>query len=153
MIRLTILIVLFTISSIVKGQDGFTHIFARGGVVYKNAGQVSAGFDFASKFHNAYELSFSYYRATSAYENYLFGLNYKPVILRKKNTNLRFRFGGYIGTDLGGFVAAPNAGLEWIQSLSGQVDLFIANNNGYFFWAHNNQRWRATAEIGVRFPF
>ncbi|MGO3307107.1 MAG: hypothetical protein ACTILG_10640 [Sphingobacterium sp.] len=65
---------------------------------------------------------------------------------------MRFRFGGYLGTDLNTFVAAPNLGVEWIQSISGKMDLVLANNNGYFFWAQKSHRWRIAAEIGIRFP-
>lgn len=152
MIRLAILISFLSIAAIAKGQDGYTHLFLRGGVVYKQAGQASVGFDFASKYHNAYELAFNYYRAKNDYENYLVGLNYKPVIVRNKNTNFRFRFGAYAGTDLNTFVVAPNVGIEWVQSLSGNLDLIIANNNGYFFFAQKAQRWRIAAEIGIKFP-
>lgn len=152
MTRIILLISFLSIAAISKGQDGFTHLFARGGVVYKQAGQASIGFDFATKYHNAYELAFTYYRTEGSYENYLAGFNYKPVIFRNKNTNMRFRFGGYLGTDLNTFVAAPNLGVEWIQSISGKMDLVLANNNGYFFWAQKSHRWRIAAEIGIRFP-
>lgn len=151
MMRLIILISLLTITQIVKGQDGITYIFLRSGAVYENAGQVSVGIDFPSKFHNAYELSLAYYGKKRNYANYLLGINYKPVLLRNKNTNLRFRFGGYAGTDLERFIAAPNAGLELIQSVSRKLDIAVTNNNGYFFGAKENQRWRTSMEIGIRF--
>lgn len=150
MMRLIILISLLTMVQIVKGQDGITYIFMRGGAVYQNAGQVSAGFDFPSKFHDAYEVSLLYYRSNFNYENYLLGLNYKPVLLRNKNTNLRFRFGAYAGTDLKRFIATPNVGLELIQSLSRNLAIALTNNNGHFFGAKDNQRWRAAVEIGIR---
>ncbi|MCL4638336.1 MAG: hypothetical protein M5Z89_05035 [Olivibacter sp.] len=150
--RYALLVCFLAIAAIVKAQDGYTHLFIRGGAVYKHAAQASIGFDFASQYHRAYELAFTYYRGKGKYENYLAGINYKPVIIRNKNTLLRFRFGGFAGTDLKKFIASPNAGIEWSQSLSGNVDLIISNNNGYFFWAQKNQRWRITAEIGLKFP-
>lgn len=153
MIRIAILISFLSIAAIVvKGQDGYTHLFMRGGAVYKHAGQASVGFDFASKYHNAYELAFTYYRANDEYQNYLLGINYKPVLMRNKNTNFRFRFGAYAGTDLEKFVVSPNIGIELIQSLSGNLDLIIANNNGYYFFAQKAQRWRLAVEIGIKFP-
>lgn len=142
---------MFVAVSVAHAQDGYTHFFIRGGAVYKNAGVASLGLDFAAKYHSSYELGLMYYRNTDKYENYLLGLNYKPVIVRDKNTTLKFRVGGYAGTDLNKFVAAPNVGLEFSQSLSGNVDLIISNNNGYYFWAHKPTRWRMTGEIGFRF--
>lgn len=150
--RLILVISLLAVVAIAKGQDGFTHVFGRGGFANRQASQLSLGFDFAAKYHNAYELAFTYYRAKSSYENLLLGANYKPVILRNKNSNLRFRFGGYFGTDLNKFVVSPNAGLEWVQSLASNIDLIVANNNGYYFGAEKKQRWRIAAEIGIRLP-
>jgi len=152
MSRLILFVFYLSIAAIAKGQDGFTHIFARGGIAYKEAGQASIGFDFASKYHNSYELGFTYFRTKGDYQNYLASLNYKPVIIRNKNSTVRFRFGGYLGTDLNKFVASPNLGLEWAQSVSGNIDIVLANNNGYYFWANKSHRWRIAAEVGVRFP-
>jgi len=152
MTRILTIIFFLSIAAIGKAQDGVNHFFFRGGPVYKNAGQASIGLDFSSKYHNAYELAFTYYKGSGNYQNYLIGLNYKPVIVRNKNANFRFRFGGYAGTDKNRFIAAPNIGLECIFSLSGKVDLMMVNNNGYFFWANKDQRWRIGAEIGLRFP-
>ncbi len=152
MIRILVIGFFLSIVAVGKAQDGVKHLFFRGGATYKLAGQASVGFDFPSKYHSAYELALSYYRTSEDYENVLIGLNYKPVIVRNKNTNFRFRLGTYLGTDFDKFVAAPNAGFEWIVSVSGKVDLMFANNNGFYFWGKNDRRWRVGAEFGLRFP-
>lgn len=152
MTRFFTIIFFLSIVAIGKAQDGVNHFFFRGGAVYERAGQVSIGFDFSSKYHSAYELGLIYYRGRDKYENYLLGLNYKPVIVRNKNTNFRFRLGAFGGTDLKTFVAAPNLGLELVQSISPNVDFIFVNNNGYYFWANKGQRWRIAAEVGLRFP-
>ncbi|WP_312352569.1 hypothetical protein [Sphingobacterium siyangense] len=151
--RYLIFLSFFLIAAITKGQEGFVHVFVRGGLGYPSASQLALGLDFSLKDNNAYELSANYYRSKSRNENILLGINYKPIIIRSKNLNLRFRFGGYLGSDLKTFIVSPNAGIEWIQSLSSNVDLTFANNNGYFFGIDKGQRWRTSAEIGIRLPF
>lgn len=144
-------LILVATVSVASAQDGFTHFFIKGGANYKKAGIATMGLDFASKYHSSYELGLMYYRNTSKYENYLIGFNYKPVVVRNKNSTFKFRFGGYLGTDMKTFVASPNLGLEFLQSISGKTDLVISNNNGYYFFADKSTRWRMSAEIGFRF--
>lgn len=154
-------------------QDGYTHFIARGGYLYKDAGTLSLGFDFAKEYYSSYEVTATFVRSTSkkitnesvynesdstysqrelkhSYENLLLGIQYKPLLLRSKNTAIKFRFGGFIGTDWSNFIASPNIGVEFIQSLTPGVDISFTNNNGYFFWATKPTRWRNTAEIGIR---
>jgi len=131
-------------------QDGFVHFFARGGAGYEKAASATAGLDFAAKYHSSYEVAAMYFRKTDRYENYLVGVNYKPVVVRDKNATLKFRIGGYMGTDLDRFTAAPNIGMEFLHSVSGKVDIMATNNNGIYFFAKKGARWRVSAEIGLR---
>src|SRR5690606_6466764 len=130
MTRFFTIIFFLSIAAIGKAQDGVNYFFFRREAVYERAGQVSIGFDFSSKYQSAYELGLTDYRGRDKYENYLVGLNYKPVIVRNKNTNFRLRFGAFGGTDLKTFVAAPNLGLELDQSISPNVAFIFVNNNG-----------------------
>lgn len=155
------------------GQDGFTYLQFKGGFVRKEAMTISLGFDFSKKYYSAYEVTATYLKSfdkkvsyetifnetdstytkrelNHAYENLLLGIQYKPLVFRQKNTAIKFRLGGYIGTDFDNFIASPNLGFEFIQSLTRRVDLTISNNNGYFFWASKPTRWRNTAELGIR---
>lgn len=169
-----IILTLFILSAnLIFAQAGYTHFQFRTGYVHKDAITVSIGLDFAKKYYSAYEVTATYKKSFSdkishetlfneedstytkrqinhAYENLLLGIQYKPLIIRSKNTAVKFRFGGYIGTDFNHFIASPNIGFEILQSLSRTLDLTFANNNGYFFWAEKPTRWRNTAEIGIR---
>jgi len=131
-------------------QDGFVHFFARGGAGYEKAASATAGLDFAAKHHSSYEVAAMYFRKTNGYENGLVGVNYKPVVIRDKNTTLKFRIGGYMGTDMDRFTAAPNIGMEFLHSVSGKVDIVATNNNGCYFFAKKGARWRMSVEIGFR---
>lgn len=160
-------------ANFIFAQDGYTHFQLRTGYVRKDAMTVSIGFDFAKKYYSAYEVTASYMKSFSnkfsyetlynesdstysqrkinhAYQNLLLGIQYKPLLLRSKNTAIKFRLGGYIGTDLSNFIASPNLGFEILQSLTRDIDLTFTNNNGYFFWAEKPTRWRNSAEIGIR---
>ena len=134
-------------------QNGFTHFVVKGGAVYRNAWVVSAGLDFASTHHSSYELAFTYYRNALEYQNYFLGVHYKPVLLRDKNTTVKFRLGAFAGTDTDRFIAAPNLGIEWLRSISGKVDFILSGGNGYYFFADTQTKWRITAEAGFRLSF
>lgn len=147
------LIFLFSVAAIggVKAQKGHKHIALNVGYVYSDAYQASLTFDFSKKYYNAHSLSLKYYRQ-DVYDNFLAGYNYKPVLLRDKNTTVRWIFGVYGGTDLKDFVVSPNAGFEILQSISPRLDVVFSNDNGYYFFADKSSRWRMSANIGIRFP-
>lgn len=146
-------IFLFSVAAIgsVKAQRGYKHIALNAGYVYDQAYQFTLAFDFSKKYYNAHSLALKYYRQNE-YENMLAGYNYKPVLLREKNTTVRWIFGVYAGTDLNKFVVSPNAGFEILQSLSPGLDLVFSNDNGYYFFSDKSSRWRMSANLGVRFP-
>lgn len=171
--KLLIIISLILSTSILVAQDGYTHFLFRTGYVYKDAMSLSLGLDFAKKYYSAYEVTATYKKSFSdnityetifneadstytkrqinhAYENLLLGVQYKPLLIRSKNTTMKFRFGAFLGTDFNNFIASPNIGFELLQSISQRVDLSFTNNNGYFFWAERPTRWRVTAEVGIR---
>jgi len=165
---------LFLTMGVSRGQDGYVHFTFRGGYLHENAATFSLGLDFAKKYYSAWELTGTYIRSFSkettsetifspsdstysqrtlkhAYKNLLMGVQYKPLVVRDKNTVFRFRFGGYVGSDFDHFIAAPNIGSELLQSLSPSVDLFFSTSNGYYLWATPKAvRWRHTAEAGLR---
>jgi len=147
------MIFLFSIAAIggVKAQKGHKHIAMNVGYVYSDGYQASLGFDFSKKYYNAHSLSLKYYKQET-YDNLLAGYNYKPVLLRDKNTTVRWVFGVFGGTDLQRFIVSPNAGFEILQSLSPHLDMVFSNDNGYYFFADKSSRWRMSANVGIRFP-
>jgi len=172
--KTTMMALFFLMAGISRGQDGHTHFTLRGGYLYDNAATFSLGLDFAKKYHSAWELTGTYIRSFSngisyetifnpadstyaqrtlkhAYKNLLMGVQYKPAVVRDKNTLFRFRFGGYLGSDFDHFVMAPNIGMELLKAFSPSVSLFFSSSNGYYLWATpKDVRWRHTAEAGIR---
>lgn len=169
-ITTTILLMLISIAS---AQEGYTHLQLRTGYMHKDAMTFSIGFDFAKKYYTAWELTATYNKSFSkeysyetifnpedstysqrqinhSYENLLFGVQYKPLLFRSKNTTIKFRLGAFAGTNFNKFILSPNLGFELLQSVSPKVDLLFINNNGYYLWAEKPTRWRNTAEIGIR---
>lgn len=136
-------------------QDGYKAIFVRGGIGYKSSTNLAIGVDFSSSYYSSYELSANYFKRNddSNYENFLLGVNYKPLIFREKNTLMKFRFGVYGGSDGSDFIFAPNFGLEFAQSLSPKTELIFTNDNNYFFEAKNNNNWRTNLQVGFRLIF
>jgi hypothetical protein len=134
-----------------RAQEGFRYVILKGGPVYQNAWTGTAGIDFVTRYHNSFELSFNYYRHKTGYGNYLLGLFYKPVLSRSKNAALKFRVGSHVGTDNSDFILSALGGLEFLQFLSGGLDLVFSGTGGYYFNGHNS--WRIAGEIGLRFSF
>ncbi len=146
----TIMLVTGTLTS-GRAQEGFKYFILKGGPVYQDAWTGTAGIDFVTRYHNSFELSFNYYRHKTDYENYLLGLFYKPAISRNKNVTLKFRIGSHVGTDNSDFMLSALGGLEFLQSISGRIDLALSGTGGYYFNGHNG--WRIAGEIGLRFSF
>ncbi|WP_155960813.1 hypothetical protein [Flavobacterium daejeonense] len=145
------LVAIFIISGYtMNAQDGYKHFFFKGGAVISNGINVGLGFDFAGQYYNSVEISANYFKRNDLidYENYLFGVNYKPLLFRERNTLGKLRVGVYAGSGTENFAIAPNIGFEFIQSLSNNVDLFLSNDNGYYF--ETSQKWVTTANIGLR---
>lgn len=136
-----------------NAQDGYKHFFFKGGPVIPNGLSVSVGFDFARDYYNAVEISANYFKNfkkkdSITYENYLLGINYKPLLFREKNSLVKLKIGVYGGSGTDNFTIAPNIGFEFLQSLSNNLDLVISNDNGYYF--SSSQEWIITANIGFR---
>lgn len=154
-------------------QDGFTFFQLKGGYVHREGMSLNIGFDFSKKYYSAYELTGTYMQSFAkevsyetvfneadssytqrelkhSYKNLLVGFQYKPIMFREKNTAMKFRFGGFMGTDFDKFIISPNVGLELVHSLGKGFDLTLSNNNGYYFWASKPTRWRNSIELGFR---
>lgn len=145
------LVAIFTIAGYtMNAQNGYTHFFFKGGAVISNGVNVGLGFDFAGNYYNSVEISANYFKRNDVvdYENYLLGVNYKPLLFREKNSLVKLRIGVYAGSGTEDFTVAPNVGFEFIQSLSNDVDFFISNDNGYYF--ETEQKWVVTANLGLR---
>lgn len=133
-----------------NAQDGYKHFFFKGGAVIPDGLNFSVGFDFAGEYYNTVEISANYFKKNDSipYENYLLGINYKPLLFRERNSLVKLKIGVYAGSGTDDFTIAPNIGFEFLQSLSNNIDLVISNDNGYYFYS--SQKWITTANIGFR---
>jgi hypothetical protein len=147
---LALTVLLMAIFSVSQAQEGFKYLVLKGGPVYQDAWSATMGIDFVTRYHNSFELSLSYYRHKTDYENYLLGMFYKPALSRSKNATLKLRLGTHIGTDNSNFILSALGGLEFLQSLSPGVDLLFSGTGGYYT---QRNRWRIAGEIGLRFSF
>lgn len=146
-----LLILCVMVSTLAKAQDGFKFITLRGGYTYQKAYEASIALDFATTYHGAFELSGTYYRNNPHKTfNVLLGGIFKPVVFRNKNFTMRWRMGGEVGTDWKNFIAIPQLGFDFNQSVSQGIDIVLTNHYGYGFWAQENERWRATFQLGIR---
>lgn len=150
-----IIIIITLLISVIKvnAQDGYKHFIFRGGLTYKEGFNYTVGIDFADKYYSSYEISINYFKRTKPvlYQNYMFGVFYKPLIFREKNTLMKFRFGALLGSDSVNFLVAPSLGFEYLKSLSNNVDFVITNNNGFYFFS--NEKWMCSATAGFRVAF
>lgn len=144
--------ILFIITAQMNGQNGYKHFLFKGGSVLNRGGGVnmSLGIDFAGEYYTSIEISVSYFKKNDEkrFENYLFGINYKPLLFREKNSIVKLRMGVYTGSVTDDFTLAPNIGIEYLYSISNNVDFFINNDNSYYFFS--TQRWISIANIGFR---
>lgn len=134
-------------------QDGYTFLGIRGGWVYEKAFNTSISLELAGGYHTAFELFAEHYRNTgSEYHATLGGFLYKPVLTRKKNFTFRARFGAGFGGDKDGFLGGPEAGLEFMHTLPGGVNLMLTSRNKLLFGAPAPERWRTGVELGIGIP-
>lgn len=163
------------LSSWAKAQSGYKYLDLSGGYLFqpRNGFVGTLALEFTNADHGAYEFfvqgfvdryrqqrSFMPDTVTKAlvaetksvyHQNYLAGIVIKPLILRSKNTTLRFRIGTGFGSNLTRFIVAPQAGFELAQAFSGGLELMVQQNNSYVLW--DDQHWRSGLSVGIKFPF
>jgi hypothetical protein len=138
----------------VKAQNGTRFLSLRGGWVAKNAFTGTVSLDISTKYFNQKEIFAEYYQN---YDNHdlktiMGGFVLKPVMYRSGNTALRFRLGAGIGSTTRKFVAAPQLGLEYSQSIGKGFDLLVVNRNQVVFGGNNVGKWCIGLEAGIRIP-
>lgn len=145
---------LFMAAINVKAQNGLKFFSLRGGWVAKNAFSGTLSYDFNTRYFNQNEVFAEYYQNYKHhdYKSIMGGFVLKPVMFRNGNTAVRYRFGAGIGTTTRKFVAAPQLGFEFAQSVGSGIDLLIMNRNQFTFWGDGKDRWRVGIEAGIRIP-
>ena len=138
----------------VRAQNGTKFFSLQGGWVAKNAYTGTISFDISTRYFNQNEIFGEYYQN---YKNHdiktiMGGFVLKPVLFRSGNTAVRFRLGAGLGSTTQKFVAAPQLGLEYAQSIGKGFDLLLTNRNQVLFWGDHRDKWRIGLEAGIRIP-
>lgn len=138
----------------VKAQNGTRFLSLRGGWVAKNAFTGTVSLDISTKYFNQKEIFAEYYHNYNNHDlkTIMGGFVLKPVMYRSGNTALRFRLGAGIGSTTRKFVAAPQLGLEYSQSIGKGFDLLVVNRNQVVFGGDKVDKWRIGLETGIRIP-
>ncbi|TKC08027.1 hypothetical protein FA048_12755 [Pedobacter polaris] len=146
-----LILLLLCLFNKVYAQSGFTYVGARLGLGNKEARLMGVNLNFPSKYRNSYEISADYFQwSKSSYEELQLGIIYKPEFYRNRNTSLRYRIGGAVGTDFYKFLAGPELGLELGQAIYSGAEIIIANKNQYLFFAEKSYRLRTNLSIGLK---
>lgn len=145
---------IFMVAINVKAQNGTKYFSLRGGWVVESAYIGTLSYDWNTMYFNQNEVFAEYYQdyKTQSVETFMGGFAVKPVLFRSKNTAIRYRFGASMGTTLTSFVAAPQIGFEFSQSLGSGFDFLIMNRNQYVLLGDVSERWRVGVEVGIRIP-
>ena len=138
----------------VKAQNGTRFFSLRSGWVAKNAFTGTVSLDISTKYFNQKEIFAEYYQNYNNHDlkTIMGGFVLKPVMYRSGNTALRFRLGAGIGSTTRKFVAAPQLGLEYSQSIGKGFDLLVVNRNQVVFGGDKVDKWRIGLEVGLRIP-
>jgi hypothetical protein len=138
----------------VKAQNGTRFFSLRSGWVAKNAFTGTVSLDISTKYFNQKEIFAEYYQNYNNHDlkTIMGGFVLKPVMYRSGNTALRFRLGAGIGSTTRKFVAAPQLGLEYSQSIGKGFDLLVVNRNQVVFGGDKADKWRIGLEAGIRIP-
>ncbi|RZK79584.1 MAG: hypothetical protein EOO92_09040 [Pedobacter sp.] len=145
---------IFLLGTNVKAQNGTKFLSLRGGYFFNDAFSTTLSLDISTKYFNQNEIYAEYYQN---YKNHdlktiMGGFVLKPVMYRSGNTALRFRLGAGIGSTTRKFVAAPQLGLEYSQSIGKGFDLLVVNRNQVVFGGDKADKWRIGLEAGIRIP-
>lgn len=138
----------------VKAQNGTKFFSLRGGWVAKNAFTGTLSLDINTKYFNQKEIFAEYYQNYNNpdLKTVMGGFVLKPVMYRSGNTALRFRLGAGFGSTTRKFVAAPQLGLEYSQSIGKGFDFLVIDRNQVVFWGDKADKWRIGFEAGIRIP-
>lgn len=162
--------ILFVILGFVSGfaaqaGEGDTYFSFSGGALYKNA--ISSEFTFEKEIshHGGWEVGLDYYNNCFGkierdsngikiqHHAILFQGAYKRVLIRYKNSNIRWRIAAGAGVNEKGFTCSVTPGLEYNHTFSNGIQFFILDKNQFSFWSSNKSWFRTGLLVGIKIPF
>ena len=149
-----LIVLVFMVAINVGAQNGTKYFSLRGGWVAESAYIGTLSYDWNTRYFDQNEFFAEYYQDYKIpnIKTFMGGFAVKPILFRSKNTAIRYRFGASIGTTITSFIAAPQVGFEFSQSLGSGFDFLIMNRNQYVFFGNTPERWRVGVEVGLRIP-
>lgn len=161
-----LLLIVMCISFSVPGfaGDGDKFFSISTGWQYRRTVSTTIAIEFEGRHHNAWELyadlATTYKTCDGCnkickdaffdYKTWGIGLARKTVISRGKNSLLRLRLGGDLGTNPKGFQCSLEAGLEWSYSFKNNMQFFVQQKNDFIFW--NRYHFRNGVMVGFKIP-
>ena len=115
---------------------------------YHNAWEVYI--DITSKYKNCNSCKITNYRAYD-YNSFGVGVAYKSVIIRGKNSNLRWKAGVDIGANIEErFQSSIDIGLEYSYTFKNDMQIYILQKNDIVFW--NKNTFQNGLVVGLKIP-
>ncbi len=106
--------------------------------------------DISSKYKNCKSCKITNYRAYD-YNSFGLGVAYKSVIIRGKKSQLRWKAGVDIGSNIKPhFQTSIDIGLEYSYTFKNNMKLYILQKNDFVFW--NKSHFQNGLVMGVKFP-
>lgn len=146
-------------------QTNANHLLAGGGISYRNGVDATIGFEHTTSYHNAWEYFANGYvqygkdsetgtiTNRSFFHNYhtwMFGVAYKPCVIRGRNHHGNIRIGGMAGSDTEKFVGGGSVGYEHSYTLHNDWEVFFLVKEDVV--ARGEDLFRTGLSVGVKIP-
>ena len=129
-----------------------------------NIANLVIGYEMEGKHHNSWEIYFDFstaYRKCPLckeictqsffdYKTFGLGVAYKPAFIRGRNSLLRWRIGGDLGSNKRGFQCSFDFGLEYSYSFKNRMQIYIMQKNDLVFWSRDH--FRNGFVVGFKLP-
>jgi len=164
--RIILIFVTFLLISFsLKAGDGDTYFSFAGGLLFKNAFSGELTFEKEISSHGGWEVGIDFYNRSfgdigidsigNKVNHYAILAQgaYKAILLRNKNSNIRWRFAAGIGANEKGFTCSVTPGIEYNYTFSNNVQFFILEKNQFSFWTSDKSWIRCGIILGIKIPF
>lgn len=171
--RKLIYLIFITFSLTLQAQNGYKHINLDAGINISGDQSYNLAIEFNKGTFSAWEISAQAHFSdavrmdsiaittgeimdTVAVESpitkelYLLGVYYKPLMFKKKNLVMNFRYGLLLGREET-FAAAAGGGFELTYHLPSLIGIYLKQSNHYII--NVDQRWRHSINVGIKIPF
>lgn len=164
----TVLLFVLSVCSLEKAQaqSNENHLTLGLDALYKRGFDATLSYEHETKYHHAWEYFASFYLQYdddpaaghitkksfwSNYNTYLFGVAYKPCVVRGRNHHGNLRIGAMLGTDTDRFIGGGTIGYQHSYALRHGWELYILVKGDIVGGARDV--FRVGGGIGFKIPF